>query len=133
LTSIAASLRTFARVDDPSEDLLEYLSVKEGVESALECWVDLATPRDFEWTDEIREKTVEFGLADDDGEVLATFATLEEAEAAKGRVRVKFALEFEDDEPAPRKKGAPKIADPLRTETQTSTGATSIVGTAAGL
>ena len=57
-------LRIVAKVEDPSADFFEYLSKKEKVADPDECWVDLAIPRDFEWSDEIREKTSEFGIAD---------------------------------------------------------------------
>jgi hypothetical protein len=131
VSSVAASLRIVARVDDPSSELFEYLSVKERVDSALECWVDLSTPRDFEWTDEIREKTVEYGIADDEGSILATFPTMADAEAARSKARVKIALAFADDDD--ERKVAPAAPSPVGTETDTQTGMTSIVGAAAGL
>lgn len=109
------NLRIVARIDDPSIELFEYLAKKEGVESPSDTWVDLNIPRDFEWSDEIREKTVEFGIADLEGNILATFGTLREAEEAKGKARISIALQFEDDAPAP-KAGKPVAMDPLTSE-----------------
>lgn len=115
------NLRVVARVDDPSPEMFEYLALKEGVESELECWVDLAIPRDFEWSDEIREKTVEFGIADLEGNILAVFPTLHEAEAAKGKARINLALTFEDEDEPKAKAGRPsakpaKVAEVLSNE-----------------
>lgn len=90
-------LRIVAKVEDPSADFFDYLAKKEKVSDPDECWVDLAIPRDFEWSDEIREKTVEFGIADSEGSILATFETLQEAEDAKGKARIKVALSFEEE------------------------------------
>ena len=133
MSSLAASLRVFARVEDPSDEMFEYLHKKEHVSTPLECWVDLATPRDFEWSDEIREKTVEYGVADETGEILATFETLAEAEKARQTAKVKIALSFGDEDEPAIGHGAPANAEPLRTETDSQTGQTSIVGAAAGL
>lgn len=111
------NLRVFARVEDPSAEFFEYVSRKENVESELECWVDLATPRNFEWSDEIREKTAEFGIADEEGEILATFPTLAEAEAQRAKAKVKFSLIFDDDDSPKAPKGAP-LAKPASTVTE---------------
>lgn len=116
------SLRIFARVDDPSPELYEYLAKKEHVVDPLQCWVDMATARDFEWTDEIREKTAEFGLADEEGEILGTFETLAEAEHAKGRAKVRFELVLDEDEAPKRPKGAKAPAEAPVTEMLSNAG-----------
>lgn len=109
------NLRIVARVDDPSIELFEYLAKKEGVESPSDTWVDLNIPRDFEWSDEIREKTTEFGIADIEGNILATFETLQAAEDAKGKARVTIGLDF-GDAPESVKAGKPVAMDPLTSE-----------------
>lgn len=98
-------LRTVARVADPSPEFFEHLVAKENVTDYNECWVDLALPRDFEWSDEIGAKVVEYGIADSEGSILATFGTLAEAEEAKGKARIVTALSFDEDRPAEARAG----------------------------
>lgn len=133
MNSFASALRVFARVEDPSDEMFEYLAIKEGVQSQAECWVDLGTPRDFEWSSEIVEKTVEFGLADETGEILATFGTLAEAEKARQGAKLKFAISFGDEDEEERPKGAPAKPEPVQTTMDSKTGDVSIVSAAAGL
>jgi hypothetical protein len=109
------NLRVFARVDDPSPEFFEFLSKKEGVTDPLECWVDINTPRDFEWSDEIGEKASEYGVADDEGTILATFPTIELAEQARSKARVKFSLVMDEDEDA-RPRGAKAAPAPTVSE-----------------
>lgn len=94
------NLRVVRQLDaDISPALREYLLVKEGSDE----WVDNDIARDFTWTYEIMEKTAGFGVADDEGNILATFDTLEEAESARGRARIQFSLVLDEDaEDAPR-------------------------------
>jgi hypothetical protein len=58
-------------------------------------YVDSARARDFIWTDEIVANTVDFVIADPDGEVLAAgFGSIIEAETARAGAKVTFKLEL---------------------------------------
>lgn len=116
------NLRVVARVEDPSKELFEYLAIKEGVVDPTECWVDLALPRDFEWSDEIRESAVEFGIADLEGNILATFDTMQKAEEAKGKARISIALSFEDEPVTTAKAGSAKVGGSKVDEFLSTTG-----------
>lgn len=128
------NLRIFAHVEDPSSDpdggtgLLDYLVKKEGVMDPSDVWVDIAIARNYEWTEEILEKTTAYGLVDDEGNILAQFDTLPEAETAKSKARAKLKLVFEmDEDEAPAK--APKASKPEKIEisTDSQTGQSSVV------
>lgn len=58
-------------------------------------YVDSARARDYIWTDEIVANTIDFVIADPDGEILAEgFGSIIEAEAARSGAKVTFKLEL---------------------------------------
>jgi hypothetical protein len=78
-------------VDALSPEAVEYFDKFENGPD----YVDSARARDYQWTDEIVANTLDFVIADPDGEILAEgFGSIIEAEAALSGAKVTYSIEI---------------------------------------
>lgn len=90
------SLRVVRKVEDLEPATVEYLTAREQFDPAFP-WLDNDAVRDADFTDEIIAKTVGYGIANEDGEVLREVPGLQVAERAVAGARIVFDVDIPDD------------------------------------
>lgn len=90
-------LIVYRRLEGLADEDLEYFrgnDVERVIEADDGFYVDGDQARDFEYTQLVIEKTTAYAVASDEGEILARFETLTEAEAARANAKVTFSIEL---------------------------------------
>lgn len=100
----ASDLKLLAYAPNLIEACREYCAQREGKFPYFrQGYIDLSLGRHTNWTDAIREATTGYGIADGNGNVLATRTTLQAAISAieKAARPVIPQFELEDEAPTP--------------------------------
>lgn len=85
------------RILDPkllSQEAVEYFEKYEGSSE----YVEADRARDVEWTEEVIAATAEYAIIGPDGDVLAKFPTLADAEKARANAKITFSIDLEDED-----------------------------------
>lgn len=103
-----STLKLLRKVEGLDQGTTEYCAEHERkMDYIRHGFVDADFPRAVAYTQAIREATVGFAIADEQGRVLKEFKTLEGAEKARGGARTVLAVEVDDEEQVEE----PKVAE----------------------